>query len=155
MTGTQGGLVIGWYSTVPLALSPVAGTLIDRYGARRVILPALLIETVGSGSLALAYSVLSASTALTVLALGSSAVLTAQSVIPSQITEESERQAAFGLQFTYNTRVYVAVLPTATPARFDVAAGQLLVAQVGGGEPESACCSSASPKGCPAAACHR
>ena len=53
-------LVIGWFGAVTLALSPMGGTLIDRFGARRVVLPCLVVEAVGTGSLALVDSTASA-----------------------------------------------------------------------------------------------
>src|SRR3712207_5661695 len=53
LSGATVGLVVGWLGTVSLVLSPLGGTLIDRLGARRVVIPALLVESGGVASLAL------------------------------------------------------------------------------------------------------
>ena len=53
LSDPRAGLVIGWFGAVTLALSPLGGTLIDRFGARRVVLPCLVVEAIGTGSLAL------------------------------------------------------------------------------------------------------
>jgi MFS family permease len=99
LTDAQAGLVIGWFGAVTLALSPIGGTLIDRFGARRVVLPCLLVEAVGTASLALVDSVGSAFAVSTLIAVGGSAVWSGQSTILASLTGEAERQRVFGLQF--------------------------------------------------------
>ncbi|MBM0234036.1 MFS transporter, partial [Micromonospora sp. STR1_7] len=99
LTDTRAGLVIGWYGAVTLALSPLGGTLIDRFGARRVVLPCLLIEAVGTGSLALVDSSASAFAVMTVIAVGSSAIWSGQNTILASLTDDGERQRVFGLNF--------------------------------------------------------
>ncbi|SCG78368.1 Na+/melibiose symporter [Micromonospora echinaurantiaca] len=99
LTDARAGLVIGWYGAVTLALSPVGGTLIDRFGARRVVLPCLLIEAVGTGSLALVDSTGSAFLVMTVIAIGSSAIWSGQNTILASLTDDGERQRVFGLNF--------------------------------------------------------
>ncbi|MDG4806691.1 MFS transporter [Micromonospora sp. WMMD1120] len=99
LTDTRAGLVIGWYGAVTLALSPLGGTLIDRFGARRVVLPCLVIEAVGTGSLALVDSSASAFAVMTVVAVGSSAIWSGQNTILASLTDDGERQRVFGLNF--------------------------------------------------------
>ncbi|MFI6261329.1 MFS transporter [Micromonospora sp. NPDC051006] len=99
LTDARAGLVIGWYGAVTLALSPLGGTLIDRFGARRVVLPCLLIEAVGTGSLALVDSTASAFLVMTVIAVGSSAIWSGQNTILASLTDDGERQRVFGLNF--------------------------------------------------------
>ncbi|MEU5563677.1 MFS transporter [Micromonospora musae] len=99
LTDARAGLVIGWYGAVTLALSPLGGTLIDRFGARRVVLPCLLIEAVGTGSLALVHSTGSAFLVATVIAVGSSAIWSGQNTILASLTDDGERQRVFGLNF--------------------------------------------------------
>ncbi|MDO3703633.1 MFS transporter [Micromonospora sp. C28SCA-DRY-2] len=99
LTDARAGLVIGWYGAVTLALSPVGGTLIDRFGARRVVIPCLLIEAVGTGSLALVDSTGSAFLVMTVIAVGSSAIWSGQNTILASLTDDGERQRVFGLNF--------------------------------------------------------
>jgi MFS family permease len=47
------GLLVGWMGVVALVLAPLGGTLVDRLGARHVVLPLLVVASVGSGSLVL------------------------------------------------------------------------------------------------------
>lgn len=125
LSDARAGLVIGWYGAVTLALSPVGGTLIDRFGARRVVLPCLFIEAVGVGSLALVDSTASAFTATSVIAVGSSAIWAGQATILASLTGEGERQRVFGLQFALlNLGIGVggltsgAIVDTARPVTF-------------------------------------
>ncbi len=99
LSDTQAGLVIGWFGAVTLALSPLGGTLIDRFGARRVVLPCLVVEAIGTASLALVDSVSTAFAVSTLLAVGGSTLWSGQSTILASLTDEGERQRVFGLQF--------------------------------------------------------
>ena len=99
LTDARAGLVIGWFGVVTLALSPVGGTLIDRFGARRVVLPCLVIEAVGTGSLALVDSTATAFAVSTLIAVGGSALWSGQTTILASLTGDAERQRVFGLQF--------------------------------------------------------
>jgi MFS family permease len=125
LTDTRAGLVIGWFGAVTLALSPVGGTLIDRFGARRVVLPCLLVEAVGTGSLALVDSTASAFAVATLIAVGGSALWSGQTTILASLTDDGERQRVFGLQFALlNLGIGVgglisgAVVDTARPVTF-------------------------------------
>lgn len=125
LTDTRAGLVIGWYGAVTLALSPLGGTLIDRFGARRVVLPCLLIEAVGTGSLALIDSSASAFAVMTVIAVGSSAIWSGQNTILASLTDDGERQRVFGLNFALlNLGIGIggmtsgAIVDTARPGTF-------------------------------------
>ena len=91
--------MIGWYGAVTLALSPLGGTLIDRFGARRVVLPCLLIEAVGTGSLALVSRPRRRSLVMTVIADRQLGDLAGQNTILASLTDADERQRVFGLNF--------------------------------------------------------
>jgi MFS family permease len=99
LTDARAGLVIGWFGAVTLVLSPVGGTLIDRFGARRVVLPAFFIEAAGTASLALVDSTASAFAVATVMAIGGSVIWSGQATILASLTSDGERQRVFGLQF--------------------------------------------------------
>ncbi|MGK5743289.1 MFS transporter [Micromonospora sp. URMC 103] len=99
LTDARAGLVIGWYGAVTLVLSPLGGTLIDRFGARRVVLPCLVVEAVGTGALGLVHSTASAFLVMTVIAIGSSAIWSGQNTILASLTDDGERQRVFGLNF--------------------------------------------------------
>ncbi|WP_328822662.1 MFS transporter [Micromonospora rubida] len=97
LSDPRAGLVIGWYGVVTLALSPLGGTLIDRFGARRVVLPCLLVEAVGTGSLALVSGTASAFAVITLIAIGSSAIWPGQNTILASLTDRDEQQRVFGM----------------------------------------------------------
>lgn len=99
MSDALAGLAIGWFGAVTLALSPIGGALIDRFGARRIVLPCFLISAVGTGSLAIAHSHAALFGVLTVAAVGGSALWSGQATILASLTGEQERQRVFGLQF--------------------------------------------------------
>ncbi|WP_030873859.1 MFS transporter [Streptomyces sp. NRRL S-1868] len=125
LSGSQAGLLIGWLGAVTLAMSPFGGTLIDRFGARRVVIPCLIIEALGTGSLALVDSVVTAFLAVSVTGIGNSAIVAGQSTILASLTDAGERQRAFGLQFTLlnlglgaGGLVAGAIVDTARPGTF-------------------------------------
>lgn len=93
------GLVLSWMAVLGLAISPLAGTLIDRVGARQVLLVALLIEAVGVGLYATVTTVPQAFAVATVSAIGGAAIWPAQSALIAHLTDEAGRQRAFGVQF--------------------------------------------------------
>ncbi|WP_212828378.1 MFS transporter [Catellatospora sp. TT07R-123] len=99
LPGSSVGLAIGWFGLLTLLLSPLGGALIDRYGARRVVLPALALSSLGSGSLALVGTVWQAFAALTVCGLGGATIWAGQNTIMTTLTSDQERQRVFGLQF--------------------------------------------------------
>ncbi len=94
------GLLVGWTGLVSLVLAPLVGSLVDRYGARHVVLPLLLLVSAGSVSLAFVDSVGTALAALTVLALGGAGVWSASTTILASVVTPDERQRVFGLSFT-------------------------------------------------------
>ncbi|MEH0938245.1 MFS transporter [Micromonospora psammae] len=127
LSDPRAGLVIGWYGAVTLALSPLGGTLIDRFGARRVVLPCLLVEAVGTGSLALVDSTASAFVVVTLIAIGSSAIWSGQSTILASLTADDERQRVYGLNFALlNLGIGIggltsgAIVDTSRPVTFEL-----------------------------------
>ena len=99
LTPTTAGLVIGWLGLATLLIAPVGGTLVDRLGARRIVLPMLLVEAVGVASLALVTSPLRAFLSATLVALGGGVIWSAMTTILTSVTSAAERQKVFGLQF--------------------------------------------------------
>jgi MFS family permease len=93
------GLLIGWFGLLTLVASPIGGTLIDRFGARKVVLPGLLVEAIAMGGLALAHNASQVWLVLTLGGLAGSTIWAGQATILTSITAEHERQKVFGLQF--------------------------------------------------------
>lgn len=94
------GLLVGWMGVISLSFAPIGGTLVDRLGARRVVLPLFGVEAVGTASLALVNSTATAFLSLTVVAIGFAAIWSAQTTILAALVDEGERQRVFGLSFT-------------------------------------------------------
>jgi MFS family permease len=127
LSDARAGLVIGWIGAVTLGLSPLGGTLIDRFGARRVVLPSFVVEAAGVGSLALVHSTATAFASATAIAVGGSALWSGQATILASLTGDDERQRVFGLQFALlNLGIGVgglisgAVVDTARPVTFQM-----------------------------------
>jgi len=121
------GLLVGWMGLVALALAPLGGSLVDRYGARHVVLPLMLVEALGTASLALVHGTVSALLALTVVAVGGSALWSGQNTILASLVPDHQRQQVFGLSFTLlnlgigvGGMVAAAVVDVARPVTFQV-----------------------------------
>jgi len=96
---SMAGLLIGWFGLLTLIAAPVGGTLIDRFGARRVVIPALMIEATSMGLLAFATTESHFWAVLTLGALAGSSIWAGQNTILTSVTGDTERQKVFGLQF--------------------------------------------------------
>lgn len=94
------GLLAGWMGAVTLVLAPLGGTLVDRFGARWVVLPLLALEAIASASLGFVTSAGAAFVSLTLIGVGFSAIYSGQNTILASLVGERDRQAVFGLSFT-------------------------------------------------------
>jgi MFS family permease len=99
LDGAQVGLLVGWMGLVGLTLAPLGGTLVDRIGARRVVLALLVLNGVGAASLALAHSLLTAFLSVTAIAMAGAALWGAQTTILATLVTPQERQRTFALSF--------------------------------------------------------
>lgn len=93
------GIVIAYMALVALMLTPVNGTAIDRYGPRPVLMGGLLANAVGAALLPRVDSTASAVAVATVVTLGAAFTWSAQSALLGRLTEPSQRQRVFGIQF--------------------------------------------------------
>jgi MFS family permease len=94
------GLLVGWMGLVSLLLAPAGGSLVDRFGGRRIVLPLFVVLGVGVASLAFVHGVWSAFASLTVMAVAMSALWSGQNTILAGLVPDSQRQQTFGLSFT-------------------------------------------------------
>lgn len=94
------GLLIGWFGAVTLLVAPLGGALVDRFGARRVVLPLFLLDATGVALLAFVHNVPTAFAVLTLSAIGGPALWSGQNTILASITDPDEQQRTFGLSFT-------------------------------------------------------
>jgi MFS family permease len=93
------GLVIAWLAVCSLTIGPIGGWAVDRFGARRIVLPMLLVEAVGVASVGFAHEAWQAFAAVTLIGTGGGVIWAAFTTILSSVTDEKERQKTFGLNF--------------------------------------------------------
>ncbi|MEV4537815.1 MFS transporter [Asanoa sp. NPDC049518] len=93
------GLVIGWMAVCALTIGPLGGWAVDRYGARRIVLPMLLVEAAGVGSVGFAHTAWQALLSVTLIGAGGGVIWAANTTILSSVTDGVERQKTFGLSF--------------------------------------------------------
>lgn len=94
------GLLIGGTAVLALPVAPYAGTLVDRFGARIVLLVSLLVEGIGIAALASVHSALSAVPVMFVYGLGQAAGWpTWNALLGVMVKDETISRLAFARQF--------------------------------------------------------
>ena len=91
--------LLAWQAVLALLISPISGTLVDRFGPRHVLLTAVLIEAVGIFSYGFVTSPGSAFLAMTVVAVGGAGIWGPSSALTARIVAPSDRATAFGFGF--------------------------------------------------------
>ncbi|HEV7708571.1 MAG TPA: MFS transporter [Asanoa sp.] len=99
LPSTTAGLIIAWLAVCALTIGPIGGWAVDRYGARRILLPLLLVEAAGVGSVGFAHTAWQAFLSVTLIGAGTGVVWAANNTILSSVTDGLERQKTFGLSF--------------------------------------------------------
>jgi MFS family permease len=99
LPSTTAGLIIAWLAVCALTIGPIGGWAVDRYGARRILLPLLLVEAAGVGSVGFAHTAWQALLSVTLIGAGTGVVWAANNTILSSVTDGLERQKTFGLSF--------------------------------------------------------
>lgn len=92
-------LVLTWMAVVGLGAVPLAGTLTDRFGPRRVLLVAILIEATGVALMSQVTSAPAAFAVATLLAVGGAGIWGPLSTFTAQVVEEDQRTTAFAVGF--------------------------------------------------------
>ena len=92
------GLVLATNAAVALVYGPVAGTLIDRVGARAMLVPSLLLLAGGFGCLPLVRQPWHAYALAAVIGLGNGGFWPSQSTLLAGLTPQARRHATYGLQ---------------------------------------------------------
>jgi MFS family permease len=91
--------LLAWQAVLALLISPISGTLVDRFGPRIVLLTAVLIEAVGIYSYGFVESTGQAFVAMTVVAIGGAGIWGPSSALTARIVAPSDRPTAFGFGF--------------------------------------------------------
>lgn len=121
------GLVLATNAVVSIAAGPVAGTLVDRVGGRRVLAAALLFLTFGYAGYVLVDSAWKGFLVAAVTGIGNGSFWPAQSTLITLITPPDRRHNAFGMQrVVMNLGIGLGALTggliatTSSPRTFDV-----------------------------------
>ena len=94
------GLLIGGVAVLALPVSPVAGALVDRIGAREVVLVTMIVQGLGVAGLATVHSTLTALPAMFLLGLGQAAAWpTWNALLGVMIDDDSVSRLAFARNF--------------------------------------------------------
>jgi MFS family permease len=96
---TSIGLVLSWMGVVSLALSPVAGSLVDRFGPRPVLVVGLLGEATATALIATIHTLTGAWLVGTVYAAFSITTHPGSSALLTRMVPAAGRERAYGVQF--------------------------------------------------------
>ncbi len=92
-------VLLAWQSVLALALSPIAGTLVDRVGPRPVLLTAILIEGGAILSLGHVTTRQAAFVAMSAISVGGAGIWGPQSALVARLVPSADRATAFGVSF--------------------------------------------------------
>ena len=92
------GLVVGANALVSVVAGPVAGTLVDRHGGRRVLALSLVVLAVGYGAFALVHAPWQGFLAAAVAGVGNGFFWPAQSTLLASLSPPERRHATFAMQ---------------------------------------------------------
>jgi len=96
---TIAGLVVAYTAVVSLLVFPLVGWAADRFGPKPVLMAGLLVEAVGVAMIGTVDSVVRAFMVATVVAVGGAIVWPSQSALLGRVSDPSQRQRVFGIQF--------------------------------------------------------
>ncbi len=101
MSPTTGGLLLAWEAVVVLLVAPTVGTLTDRIGPVRLMVPAVLLQALGVAGWSLVHTPLQAFAIATFTSLTGATLWPAQSTLLAQLTPAAHRNRTFGLSFMF------------------------------------------------------
>ena len=93
------GLIASYGALASLAISPLVGSLIDKWGPKPVLLASLIVSSVGYCGLSLVKTIPMAFFVTTICAIGQSAMWPSQNAISTELTPEPLRERIYGAQF--------------------------------------------------------
>lgn len=92
-------VLLAWQAVLALLISPISGTLVDRFGPRPVLLCAVLIEAVGVFAYGHVTTAGQAFAAMTVVAVGGAGIWGPSSALTARLVVPADRATAFGFGF--------------------------------------------------------
>ncbi|MEY4901130.1 MAG: hypothetical protein RI895_1552 [Actinomycetota bacterium] len=96
---TAASLILSWMAITGLAFSPLSGHLVDKFGPRRIMLIAILIEALATVSWAFVDSINEALLVGALSSLGHAAIWPTQTTMMARMVNKEFRAKFFGLQF--------------------------------------------------------
>lgn len=93
------GLIASYGALASLAISPLVGNLIDKWGPKPVLLASLIVSSIGYCGLSLVKTIPMAFFVTTICAIGQSAMWPSQNAISTELTPEPLRERIYGAQF--------------------------------------------------------
>ena len=92
-------LVLTWMAVIGLITTPAVGSITDRVGPRKVMLVALLMESLGVGLMGVVDTTAKAFAVATLMALGASGLWGPLSTFIAQVVPDHQRSTAFAVSF--------------------------------------------------------
>ena len=96
---TTASLVLSWMAVVGLAVGPIFGTLVDKYGPRKVMLFAILVEAISVASWSLVRSASAAYVVGFFVTIGGAGIWAPQTTMMARMVPDEFRQKMFGMHF--------------------------------------------------------
>ena len=93
------GWMLVWEAVLGIAISPLYGTLVDRFGPSPVLAVAMPVSAVGVTAIGFTTTVPLMFVAVTALSAGGAGMWSAFTVLITRIVREEHRQDAFGINF--------------------------------------------------------
>ena len=93
------GIIVGYGALASLLISPIAGSLIDHWGPKPILMGSLVISGIGYASISLIHNVVQGLIVITICSLGQSAMWPSQSAIQAELTPQHQRQRAYASNF--------------------------------------------------------
>ncbi|MHB0927437.1 MAG: MFS transporter [Candidatus Nanopelagicales bacterium] len=101
ISAATSGLVLAWEAVVGLAVTPVVGSLIDRLGPVRLMLPGIVLQALGVAAWSMVHTPLQAFAVATYTSVTGTTIWPAQSTLLAQLTRPEQRDRTFGLSFMF------------------------------------------------------
>jgi MFS family permease len=96
---TTVGLLLSWMAVLSLGVSPICGTLVDRFGPRPVLIVSLVGEAAGMALVATIHALPSAVAVASFVAVFSFSTHPASTALLARMVPVAGRQRAYGVQF--------------------------------------------------------
>jgi MFS family permease len=91
--------LLAWQAVLALLISPISGTLVDRFGPRPILMGAALVTSVGVFSYGHVDTVGQAFAAMTVVAVAGAGIWGPSSALTARLVAPADRATAFGFGF--------------------------------------------------------